>query len=474
MQLTYNDFDFGPFNTHRFDIDPVYDPTGKDLLYQRIHITISAIVNPFATATNKITPDQPLGGIGIEGDRLGFSIDNLKDILSTPRQSLQVTVGNDLVIDCPGDDGGIAFDCDPEGGPFPEIMKFEQIQGDKTSLLVWSVRCTVSPCNKYLLSNRWSASVSIDGEAKSTRTLSGTAIFRKDYLDFENLTADNFRLWLIAPTPFGMRRTAIAVDMPEDGASLNYRVTDEEVGYGIGQVGGITRVEGNVTCGANAAFGGLPQLLMNAFPRAAPAVGRQIWNWGFPALSLLGDLTGGGSNAFLAAAAGWAGIYSAPKANALVKVFGQKGTSKQAMVNMAYNVIQDRFRPLSVANKAAGLGNLPILSAYVTQDVGSDNAPFMELRMEFLAVNLVALKAILDPSKAGLMMNFANVYLDDTVPVPLTFGSPDLESPEYPFSNTTRGTWLGELAIAALKANACTLPAVPTDQGETNDVSQNM
>src|SRR4051812_10347347 len=139
MQVKYGAATLALCRLEHFAIEAAYDDTGRDLLCHDVQLEVSTTLNPFATATNKLDPAAPAGGLGIEGDRLGISVPRLKDLLSTPRQRLAVTIGNDPVLISPGTDAGTGapFECDVRGGPFPGRAVITENSGDKTARLTW-------------------------------------------------------------------------------------------------------------------------------------------------------------------------------------------------------------------------------------------------------------------------------------------------------------------------------------------------
>jgi hypothetical protein len=457
----YNGFDFGLVRLEEQSIEPVYDDTGKDLLFQRISMRISGILNPFMTSSGKNT-NLPAGGYKEQGDRFGIAVDKLKDLLSAPRQDLQVYSGpNDLIYDCPGTGSGLL--CDPDGGPIPGPLNVHDVMGDKTAHFSWSITFAVSQCGKYLLSNRWTQSSNLDSEGMAVRTIQGTAIFRADYLYDEGITPDDFRKYLVLPCPPNLRRWSINVSISADNTRATYTVQDRQIGYGVGQFNilnigsgplggtwppvraGITRIEGNITVGAEtgsdfaerlAAFGG----------GSVGAVG-------------LGARLA--SRALSATVGTIVGTRSPPVARAVVRVYANQtiGGDKDFMAKAALAVIFDRLRPAGAGG--ADASSSPMLSLTVDQDIGSDNAPSIELRCSFLCLNTVALSALIDPSGAGRLMNTSSSFTitpkPDGTPGSITL---DINSstPTLPASNNTRGRWLGEMVIAALNETACEVP----------------
>jgi hypothetical protein len=152
-------------------------------------------------------------------------------------------------------------------------------------------------------------------------------------------------------------------------------------------------------------------------------------------------------------------------ANGIVRVFGQRGApggDKSALVAAGVNFLQDRFK--TDAGAVMGSKNVVITSFFCTQDITSDAMPFIELRISLLLMTGVALKALVFPAKITGVMSFANDYTIGGLPA-----GPGIAPRQFPNSSNTRGSWIGALAIAALKSSLCDLPPVATDPGPTID-----
>ena len=226
-------------------------------------------------------------------------------------------------------------------------------------------------------------------------------------------------------------------------------MTDKEVRVGVGNFG-LTRIEGNVTAGSDSPIRSLRDIggaLGNVAAAAAATAMATVM--GGP----LGLLFGGGALAGLAAS-----VAAVPKANGLCRVFGRRGAPRDGMVQVAVNYLMDRFFPLAIG------GQLFIVSMYATQDAGSDNPPFVEVRMEFLCININAILAMFDTASAPQMVRWTDIHDIGTFVM-----TPDSATPQMPASNNTRGSWIRALAVAALKGSTCTLPAAPTDPGTASD-----
>jgi hypothetical protein len=478
VRVIYNNQDLGLVKCHKCDNDGELDPTHKDLLYHTVDLVVEGKVNPFMTSSGKANPG-PFGSYGIEGDRLGIALNRLKDALKTPRQSLQVYIGADLIFDVPGTTVGTkaALVCDPIGGPIPESFDFTDIDGDKTATFVFHIRFAVSQCNRFVLSNRWTSKEATDKDGMVVRTLSGKAILRLDYLNtlastgVVNLTADSFRGGVVVPCPTWMRRYGVDVAENEDGSVLDWSVTDKQYNYAIGPLGaGITRVEGMVTAGA-------------VSPMKTPGGGALMATAGASILDWFAGRSGFGTradNALLAGAMWSSGLAQRVTANAVVRVYAwpfddtlaPRGDGTRtlpgkeqlnSMVRCGMAIVYDRFSPIGVP----GSNTLPMISCYVTQGVGSDETPFIEARMEFLYLNVVGLKAILNPDLAPNLLNMASYFV-----INFTGGTSarldrkaTTSPPVLPLSKNTRGNRVAPLFAAALNAQACTVPPIPKDPG---------
>jgi hypothetical protein len=451
--MVYNDIDFGrELRTMQFSIDPVKDPvSGVDLMYQRVTIEVSVVLNPFWFATNKMGA-FPEGEVNdrFVGDRMGLTIANLREVLMTPRKPLHFSVGPDLVIQSPDydTDTGDYLPSDCKNGPHPLGCKVIDIVGDKSAMLFFKIETYVSYCEKMLLSNRWTMSCDIDQEGYTTRTTRGKAVFRSDLLAQTGANPDDFRRFLLVPAQDQLRRINVHVGVSADGTELDYSVTDRETTYGLGADSAITRIEGNTTSGGQIDITQLKDAMnvigdtmgsafasFNIFGVAGPAIigGRAVYNHAIPQ----------------------------GRANCMVRVFGKRYASKERMAEVALAVAMDRF------GGALKGRSLLVVGAYLTQDIGSDNAPFVELRVEFLT-GLAQLALIFSPRTAIIgAVNLAT----NVDPAGLQF-TQDRPPAQLPYSDNTRGTWIGSMAYQALASGACDLPTQPAATDSRSDASR--
>ena len=439
--LSYNGItiQFRELRTQEYSAVLQYDPTQKDPLYYHVTLTIAGVIQPYMISSNK---PPVVGGVVFPGDRLGISIPNLQKVLLEPRQQLTYQVGPDIVLTSPltTDFNQVLFsDC--RGGPIPKHCRITEILGDKSALFSYSIETWVSTCDNYILSNRWSSSCSVDAEGYTTRTTTGLAITRKDYIDFAMVTIDVWRSYLFVPVSDGLQRVGIQVNQNEDGTELRYTVTDRQTTYGTGANSQISKIEGNVTIGGQS----------DHIPDVKDVIGGISLTRGFNFISSFGTSEIGTIKKTI-----WNALPRG-RANAMVRVFGQQGSTKQYLTQVAINVLTDRLGPITLG------GRLFTMSLYMTQDIGNQNPPFVELRGEFVVASLRQLALLLGVGGAAVFAG--QMKLD--IGIPTSNFLPTTPTTQLP-DNNSRGTWLRQLTIQALNPT-CELPEVPSIGGTLPD-----
>lgn len=456
-----NAVDLWPWvRTMGYSIETVRDRmAGLDEMYHRITIEVEGIINPFAFSTNMV---QRFGGARqplVEGDRAGIALANLRTLLQRDRQRLVFQVGNDNAIISPLTDPatGLPLSSDCDGGPKAGKFITLQVIGDKSIPFRWSVSTTFNSGTRFLLSNRWTQSAQIDTHGYTTKTTSGRAEFRLDYLNRIGLSPDMWRRFLVVPCPSDMRRTAVRVVAQADGAAVQYDVTDREYTYPTGN--GITLIEGNATVGVEYPV----RSVKTAMERAGRAARDAAMSVGAGPMGLLGWLFREAQNA---PANIWANLVPDPKANAICRVHAQKGTDMGSMARVAIRIILDNLggpdRIFSPGFNAVfdDLSKFPV-SMYVTKGLGSEDHPWVECRGEFLLLNLNMLRTICRPGA------WPNEMLNLKYPTAAELtaqGLGGLAGPptRLPLSNNTRGTWIGDIVAQVLKDGMTDLPLQQT------------
>jgi hypothetical protein len=174
-------------------------------------------------------------------------------IMATPSETLDnaitryrtilMDVGGELTIRDPqfAADILISPETDIDQGPTPEAFEIERIHGGKSLILIWQIGTVEFP-GKWLgaEADKWIDSVytmrtEIDSAFYASRTISGFLKLNPGHADFKNRTADAYRDTIynkfpIPTLPHGMwQRTNSTWAISEDGATLGFSLTDEQV-----------------------------------------------------------------------------------------------------------------------------------------------------------------------------------------------------------------------------------------------------
>lgn len=423
----YAGVDMSDIKTQTYSFEPVYDQNGMDFLWYKLRIEVVAVVHQAWAASH-----QTSAGVG---DTMPYSLAYLPHILSQPRQKLYFSVGNDLVVESPPrlvNGTSMVEDCDH--GPLTSA-KVLQINGDTSALISFQVETYLNDCGKYMVSNRWGTQIDVDDTGYTTRTTRGRAVFRADYLSYAGLTADHFRAYLFVPADAPLKRINIHVDQSPDGCTIDYAVVDREVNYGVGN-NEVLRIEGFATSGAH--------IEIQSLKKAIEVAGPGLIQGAFRAAT-----TGGLSLPFDAPDAVkfvWNNLVPEGRASALVRVIGRKGADKEALAYVAMHAASSRYAPSWLLTDAIVAG------AYVTQTLGDEDEPHVEVRLEFVVHHLM-IAFIFQPQTIFKLMNFG-------VGVPTLAWSATSPTPALGGSNNSRGSYIKSLVVQAL-SSPCAQPPLP-------------
>jgi hypothetical protein len=233
----------------------------------------------------------------------------------------------------------------------------------------------VNPKPPILLSNRWTTTEILDENAFSTRVFSGRAVFRADLLraitvqpaDGSNphlAVPDDFRkYWANFYTPAGFQRKQVRVDQEPDGFAVRYQVTDVQLPVTLLQGGGggwpASKIEAVATFGMDSV--GAEQI--------AEDVADDVATFAISGLETAAATAERASIDPVADAGAGAGVGLRAAALALrvarqatiraaealprstdafvITVWGQPGSTRQALANVAYTVL---FNYISAAD----------------------------------------------------------------------------------------------------------------------------
>ncbi len=435
--LQIGEFVFGLANirTASYSTRPVMDPSKRDIECVEINLEISGVVNQFMIASNAGPIGAPPGLNGTaltEGDRLPLTMFNLRDQLMQPRQFVLFEVAGQTVLESPAIDAAtnLPFACDVKGGPFIDDVRYTEIRGDKTALLYARIRTYQSYSDNICLSNRWSLTSSTDDLGYTTRTTRGRAVFRQDAMVLRDAQPDDFRGVLILPCRSDMRRLNVDVVQNEAGDEVMYTVTDRQVTFGTGgALSPVLRIEGSSTAGVDVPIRNMGTIvnLVRGFIK---------------------DFNGPDGLDFGALIGRIATTLPTSKTYANVRVYGRQDSDQQQLANTAAGVLLDRLSPVAGLLQAALA--IPV-SCSITANFDSETGPWVEMRLEYVALNPGLLSNLIRGDSSDLMK--IDTPINVAPGIVFNIGSPAAELLE---ANNTR-TWFGRLVSQIL----LTSPGVP-------------
>lgn len=229
----YNGVKLKNVTTRECDQQLVYDPSGADLLGERVSLSFEVIVH----AQNLATLFEHGAVVGTTG--AGQAADPttqfhlIRARLSEPRASLVVTV-NDVPLWTVYPMASTSFLpnalADVDNGPKPRNVRIVAIMGNKAYRISWSVdfmwgQCpTTGTAGNIVLSNKWSTSETVDANFYTTRTISGSIRFSSRLF-----AAHSYRPWCVPGLEYGFRRESINYESDPSGLEARYAITDRQV-----------------------------------------------------------------------------------------------------------------------------------------------------------------------------------------------------------------------------------------------------
>jgi hypothetical protein len=227
----------------------VLDPSGIDYLWTQVTMTAKLLYNPEG---NSARVNDATGVVTqIQGRSAPQTEVALRTVLMMQRKRLRVIEGGVVTFDIL--DAGET--CDVDNGPKPFHCEPKAKHGTRTWEVEWKVHFALREdflagdphrSAKTLISNRWSVSHHMEGQAGQFRevlTRKGTAIFHPNLLLEISRVPDEFRKWILGTLrpPTGHNRGTVDILVEPDGRTLHYTVTEVRTRHRLG-VSGITKV----------------------------------------------------------------------------------------------------------------------------------------------------------------------------------------------------------------------------------------
>ena len=249
MHLIYNGVYLAGLKLNMWSRDPVLDPNDMDWLYDRHTIDIICLFNPNRTSAAPAAPVNDDFAYSQEpGHTPGVTDAAIREVLNTPRRTLEVYSGSDLILRSPNLNynavaAGTVVRSDAANGPHVRKCSILSANGDGTFVVHFVVETCIRECpddsfittaaksiaqRRHLLSNRYATSHDVDERHRTVITYEGVSIFRTDILELQKRYADDYRSGLIPPVPKGFRRMAIKVRAVPSRNALAWTVVDRE------------------------------------------------------------------------------------------------------------------------------------------------------------------------------------------------------------------------------------------------------
>jgi hypothetical protein len=447
--LVYRGVRLDGITTLSYVTEPVMDPTGIDRRCTKVTLTVEGLFSEYGLGTGK-PPGFGTEGVagfpnfGAHGHRLGVTLATLRDHMMAPRGTLEYFVAGVLVLDAPQRVYDTRLPCDVMGGPFPKSFRMAgPVTGDKAAYVQFTVECFISDCDQFLLSNRWRLSDHVDEHFFASLTIQGVATFRKDYLAFAGLQADDWRKHLVYPCEPRMKRASVDVNVSELGDEVQYVVTDRETNYGTGARSAISKIDCHTNSGIDLPYKDIQGLIGQ--------VG------GILKAAFTGDVAG--------ATTGLAGfIVSRSFTRCVVQVYGHPGADRFYLARVAHAVAQDRCRGFDVARE------ITPVTQRLSVDWSSDAPPFVEYQADFLVTLSAGTDALIGNDVRSLVNWDARIggqplmalnWDQDTPRARLPGG----RTPEDPDGGNVRAENIGRLVCQVLKNGVCQAVGLPPAPG---------
>lgn len=229
--------------TNMFSQEAVFDSSGTDLIGVRCTLDVNFVINPSAVAYRTAADCAPVDAVGTFPATTTKAI---RQYILTPRRTLIYEIGGVDVLRSPQ----LGMATDAETGPKAIRCDVWRVDGARTFMGRAVFTTVLAECCDQdeddfspVLSHRWSDQHQIDENFFTTRIVTGEVIFRRDILDLQNKTADDFRRTIVHPVPDRFQRRRVEVTQNPSGTVLAYRLVDEQQYLSIGQLNPATRLQ---------------------------------------------------------------------------------------------------------------------------------------------------------------------------------------------------------------------------------------
>lgn len=224
----YNGVRMVNVNTRQCEQDIILDPSGTDLLGQRLVMTFDTTVHT-----------QHLESLfhGVDAYYMGGAANpqdlftKVRYLLSQPRCTLLVDQGPVRLFEVyPASVAtvGNSANYDVANGPHPKRVVVRQLVGTQLIHIAFTVEFMTGQCSNFaapnvVLSNKWSIAEERDGNFFTTRRISGS--IRMAHAMY---AAHAFVPWVIPGLEYGFKREMVAYDANANNIEATYQVIDRQ------------------------------------------------------------------------------------------------------------------------------------------------------------------------------------------------------------------------------------------------------
>ena len=260
MLVIYNGIPLLDAKLNSHEIEPVYDSSDQDFLFERHVINLTCLINP--NRISGLGEDRTVDGkhdwvfSQLPGLPAGRTAREIIKALDQPRKPLKAYSGTELVLESPSFpvtfNGGVTATTDCNSGPKVRRCAILKDMGNHGILINFVVEACRRECpqftyedgvNKYspIISNRYTQTHDVDSQFFTSIKTEGITLFRTDLLDIWQKTKkvgydypDYFRKFVIPRVPTGFQRKAINVSVVPGRNALMWSVVDREMPYYLG------------------------------------------------------------------------------------------------------------------------------------------------------------------------------------------------------------------------------------------------
>jgi hypothetical protein len=222
-KVTYNGIGLTNVLTKEFSQEPIYDPSGTDLLYHRFRITVSGLVHPEFLS--------PYLGASPGNTNMANNFRAIQDRLNEPRREFEYKIGEEVILRALPSDSEERSKWDLNSGPKPSGVKITHAAGARILRIEFTIEVCRLICEDAtnisgVLSNRWSSIDDYDGDWYCTRTIAGRL-----QVSTVNMEPHAFRNLVVPPLQPGFKRHSMNFNVDTAGLTIDYTIVDRQIPY---------------------------------------------------------------------------------------------------------------------------------------------------------------------------------------------------------------------------------------------------